>query len=168
MRIADFFSSFKISASGLSAQKKQLNITAENIANSSTTRTIDGTAYKRKVLLKKSISNSPIFSGFLNKARIGLRTSNPNHISASTDKSSRPSSIKDFNITTEVSEKSQFKKLYDPNHPDADEEGYVEYPDINVITEMLDLITASRAYDANVTVMNAAKSMARRTLSMFG
>ncbi len=165
MKIGNFFSSFKITASGLNTQKRQLDITAENIANSSTTRTDKGTPYKRKVLLKKLNSSAPLFTGMLNRARVSVRTTNPNHISSST-KGANSSVIEEFNMETEMVERAQFKKIYDPAHPDADLEGFVEYPDINVINEMLDLITASRAYEANITVMNAAKNMAKKSLEI--
>ncbi len=166
MKISDLFSTFKISSRGLDAYKNQLAITAENIANASTTRTDEGTPYKRKVLLKKAVHDRPIFSKLLNTARIKLRTSNPNHIRSSFYQPDGNSTAGFVDIKMDVLEKEQFKKVYDPNHPDANSEGLVEYPDINVVMEMLDLITASRAYEANITVMNAAKSLARRSLEI--
>ena len=164
MKISDFFSTIKISSEALNVHKTQLAITAENIANASTTRTSEGAPYKRKVLLKKAINEDPIFSGFLKRARTGLRTSNPNHIASGSYKARAGST--EANIETEILEKDQFKKIFDPSHPDANSEGYVEYPDINVVYEMLELITASRAYEANITVMNTAKSLARRSLEI--
>ena len=69
-------------------------------------------------------------------------------------------------IRSEVKEVDEFKRIYDPSHPDADEEGIVTFPDINVVTEMLELISASRAYEANITVMNATKNLAQRSLEV--
>jgi flagellar basal-body rod protein FlgC len=166
MKINNLFSILKISSAGLEAYKTQLSITAENIANVTTTRTNEGKPYKRKFLLKKAIHDRPIFSKFLNRAETRLRTSNPNHINSSSYQRKTGASTGFVDIETNVLEKEEFKKVYEPSHPDADSEGFVQYPDINVVLEMLDLITASRAYEANVTVMNTAKSLARRSLEI--
>ena len=166
MGIRDFFSTFNISAAGLSAEKKQLSATAENIANAKTTRTLDGTPYKRKILSRKASSQSVHFSGALDQARMHLQTSNGRHMNMS---GSTPSGMEQngrSRIETEVKETDEFKKIYEPNHPDADDEGFVAYPEINVVNEMLELISASRAYEANITVMNSTKNLAKRSLEI--
>jgi len=166
MGIRGFFSTFNISAAGLSAEKRQLSATAENIANANTTRTLDGTPYKRKVLSRKAISQPVHFSGALDRARLKLQTSSAHHISKPGYTASGVDPNGRSRIKTEMLEIDEFKKIYEPNHPDADEEGFVSYPEINVVNEMLELISASRAYEANITVMNSTKNLAKRSLEI--
>lgn len=166
MNISDFFSTFKISSAGLSAEQKQLAVTAENIANANTTRTAEGTAYKRKQLVRRVISPRKRFSHELKNASLRLKTSNRQHLSKSHYLPTRVNKTGSGEIKTHVNELREFKRIYDPAHPDANEEGIVEFPEINVITEMLELISASRAYEANITVMNATKNLARRSLEI--
>lgn len=165
MNIGDFFSTFRISSVGLAAEKKQLAVTAENIANANTTRTLEGTAYKRKEMVREMVSHRHPFADVLRNASLRLNTSRQAHF----DNSRYPTRVNRTgspDIKTEIEELDQFKRLYDPSHPDADEEGYVTFPDINVVSEMLSLISASRSYEANVTVMNATKNLARKSLEI--
>ncbi len=166
MEIRNFFSTFNTSAAGLSSAKNQLAVTAENIANATTTRTNEGTPYQRKYLLKQAIKDSNHFGGILNNARLKLATSNGSHLSSAIFQPQDVLAKGGAYIKNEVQESDHFKEVYDPNHPDADEQGIVKYPDINVVTEMLELITASRMYEANITVMNATKNVARRSLEI--
>lgn len=165
MEIRDFFSTLKISSSALNAYKTQLSLTAENIANATTTRTEEGTPYTRKSLLKTSTADPASFSRILDQTRARLRTSHSNHIETGTYEQRRLTNGL-ANLETEIQEQGEFRTVYEPNHPDADAEGYVTYPDINVVWEMLELITASRAYEANVTVMNSVKRLARQSLEI--
>ncbi len=166
MEIRDFFSTFNISAAGLRTQKNQLAITAENIANVTTTRTNDGTPYRRKYLLKRALNDQNHFTSMLNKARVRLATSRSHHISGSRFLPGDVNAKGEVTIKNEVKESERFKEMYDPDHPDADEAGIVRFPDVNVVNEMLELITASRLYEANITMMNASKNLARRALEI--
>ncbi|MFQ5639702.1 MAG: flagellar basal body rod protein FlgC [bacterium] len=166
MEIRDFFSTLDISSAALDSYKTQLALTAENIANASTTRTREGSPYKRKALLRKAIEEQRIFSNLLNQSRLKLRTSKTHHIAQDSFRPHVRGGNRLVDIEQEITEKEQFKKIYDPQHPDADKEGFVQYPDINVVWEMLELITASRAYESNLTVMNAAKNLARQALDI--
>lgn len=144
------FNAFNISATGMSAQRIRMDILAQNAANVNTTRTEDGTPYVRKnVVFEEKSANS--FSTILNSA-----TGNRNAYIGSGVK------------VTEIVEdtKTPMSMVYDPSHPDADEDGYVTYPNVNVVTEMTDLIDATRAYEANVTAFNAAKNMALKALEV--
>ena len=144
------FNAFNISATGMSAQRIRMDILAQNAANVNTTRTEDGTPYVRKnVVFQEKSANS--FSTILNSA-----TGNRNAYIGSGVK------------VTEIVEdtKTPMSTVYDPSHPDADENGYVTYPNVNVVTEMTDLIDATRAYEANVTAFNATKSMALKALEI--
>ena len=141
------FSNFDISASGLTAQRLRMDIISGNIANVNTTRTEDGTPYRRKtpVFKEKTDSFGNTFSGL-------LAGSTNSHQGVEVDQ------IKEDN--------SPFKKVYRPEHPDADDNGYVEMPNVNITTEMVDMIEASRAYEANVRALNTSKSMAMKALKI--
>ena len=144
------FNAFNISATGMSAQRVRMDVLAENAANVKTTRTEDGTPYRRKnVVFQEKSANS--FSTILNSM-----TGSRNAYSGSGVK------------VTEIVEdtKTPMSMVYDPAHPDADENGYVTYPNVNVVTEMTDLIDATRAYEANVTAFNATKTMALKALEI--
>ncbi|MBR5336912.1 MAG: flagellar basal body rod protein FlgC [Lachnospiraceae bacterium] len=143
------FRAFDISASGMTAQRFRTDIIAENVANETTTRTQDGTPYRRKVVAfeEKRITD---FSHVLDSVR-------------ESDKMIG-NGVKVKAIGEDYS--SDFIMKYDPSHPDADENGYVSYPNVNIVTEMTNMIDASRSYEANVTAFNAIKSMASQGLNV--
>lgn len=136
-----FFNSFDISASGMTAQRFRTDIISQNIANASTTRTEDGTPYVRQVVTFAEKSNTP-FDQVLANAQNRYQGSGV-----------KVTSVQDDN-------KTAMKLVYDPSHPDADENGYVSYPNVNIVTEMTNLIDASRSYEANATAFEASKNMA--------
>lgn len=142
-----FLSAMNISASGLTAQRVRLDTIAENISNSNTTRTENGEAYRRKMVVFEPIKQS----GFRN---VLARTSG----GASQTQGVIASQI--------IEDESDFKTVYDPSHPDADENGYVKYPNVDLLKETIDSMEASRAYDANVTAFNAIKEMATKGLEI--
>ncbi|MGN0161727.1 MAG: flagellar basal body rod protein FlgC [Lachnospiraceae bacterium] len=144
------FTGLNISASGMTAQQLRSDIIAENIANVNTTRTENGTPYRRKNVFFTEKTNNPMgsFSSVLTAA----------------SKSIAGQGVKVTKITTDND--TAMKKVYDPSHPDADEDGYVTYPNVNVITEMTDLIDATRSYEANVTSFNATKAMLTKGLEV--
>ena len=141
------FQSFDIAASGMTAQRFRMDTIAENIANVNTTRTEDGTPYRRKIVTFEEKTKSPSFKEVLE----GTQTFNGNGVKV-----------------TKVSEdtKTDFIMTYDPSHPDADENGYVSYPNVNTVTEMTNLIDSSRSYEANVTAFNSMKSMVQAGLQI--
>ncbi len=145
------FQPFDIAASGMTAQRFRMDIIAENIANVSTTRTEDGTPYRRKIV---TFEEKELNAGIPNFRRI-LKDSTAAYYG---------NGVK----VTKVSEDTDtdFIMEYDPSHPDADENGYVSYPNVNTVTEMTNLIDASRAYEANVTAFSAIKSMASSGISI--
>ena len=144
------FDSFNINASGMSAQRYRMDIISENIANANTTRTADGTPYRRKTVVFAEKNN-------------GVGASFGNVFKSASDKY-KGSGVK----VTEVVEDTwtEMNMVYDPSHPDADENGYVTYPNVNTVTEMTNLIDASRSYEANVTAFNATKNMALKGLEL--
>lgn len=140
------FKSIDISASGLTAERLRMDIISKNIANANTTRTSSGTPYRRQVPLFREAQSKISFSAHLSKA-IG-------------------SSGNGVEVVAIKEDKSPFKLAYDPGHPDADKDGYVQMPNIDTVTEMVNMISASRAYEANVTALNTTKSMALKALEI--
>ena len=140
------FGAMDISASGMTAQRIRTDIISQNIANVNTTRDENGEAYRRKtVVFQEKPSNS--FN---------------NDLSVAT--SSIGNGVKVSQIVEDYD--TEMTLVYDPSHPDANEDGYVEYPNVNTVTEMTNLIDASRAYEANITAFNATKSMTTQALQI--
>ncbi|MCM1185493.1 MAG: flagellar basal body rod protein FlgC [Lachnoclostridium sp.] len=142
------FSAFNINASGLTAQRYRMDVISENVANASTTRTADGTPYRRKVVTFVQKGERNDFSKVLGRVTRGF-----------SGQGVRVEAVGEDNVTP-------MNMVYDPSHPDADENGYVTGPNVNIITEMTNLIDASRAYEANSTAFNASKSMALQGLEL--
>jgi len=163
------FSSIQTSASGLRGQRLKMDTTARNLANAETTRTADGTPYRRQVVsfsetLATRIGNR--MAGDAVTGRSALSRTDPRHIAGGASGVSREIIA---GVDAEVGvagDASEFKVVFDPGHPDADEEGYVLMPNVNVITEMVDMITASRAYEANVSAVQSAKEMFAKALDI--
>lgn len=165
MKIDRLFAGLNISAMGLSAQRKRMEAIATNMANAETTRTEAGEPYRRKVVsLRTAASQS--FSGVMHAIGERLSTTDSKHfdtgvVSVGTGDSS-PVGV-DVN---ESADNAPFRLVYDPSHPDADEKGFVRMPNVNIVTEMVDMITASRSYEANVTAANAQKQMSKDALEI--
>jgi len=160
------FDSLDISSSGLSVQRRKLTAIASNLANVDTTRTDEGGPYKRRRVVMLEAPKMSKFTTMLTEEQNRLLRTEDKH---RPEMEPRPGEflIGSGVLSQEVREEPvKPRMVYDPNHPDAREDGMVLYPDINVITEMVDMIAASRAYEANITVMNAAKDMANRSLDI--
>ena len=142
------FTSFDINASGMTAERYRMDIIAENVANANTTRTEDGLPYRRKVVVFEEKNSQTPFHHVLSKAR---------------DRYSG-TGVKVTGVYED--QWTQMKMVYDPSHPDADENGYVTYPNVDTITEMTNLIDASRAYEANATAFTASKNIATKGLDI--
>ena len=165
MKIDQFFKGLNISAHGLSAQRKKMNAIASNIANAETTRTEDGGPYARKIVMMSEKAGDA-FSGMLSSESFQLNTTDSGHIGFS-EVSSRGTDVQTTGVSAdEEIDRTPFKMVYDPSHPDADEGGYVKMPNVNVVNEMVDMISATRSYEANVTAINAAKTMAKDSLEI--
>ncbi|QWU14178.1 flagellar basal-body rod protein FlgC [Paenibacillus sophorae] len=145
----NFGSSFGISASALTAQRLRMDVISSNIANAETTRAsvVDGKAvpYRRKLVVLESKQNdsfSNILSSKMNGGSEGV------------------------SVRSIIEDSSPLKPIYNPTHPDADENGYVYMPNVDVTKEMVDMISASRSYEANVTMLNASKAMVSKALEI--
>lgn len=145
------FSAFNINASGLTAQRLRMDVISENVANANTTRTEDGTPYRRKVVTFAQKGDQTCFSKVLGNVSRGYNGYSGQGV--------KVDGIYEDN-------NSEMKMVYDPSHPDADENGYVTYPNVNIVTEMTNLIDASRSYEANSTAFSASKSIALKGLQL--
>jgi flagellar basal-body rod protein FlgC len=140
------FKSLRISASGLSANKKRMEAISSNIANAQTTRTAEGGPYRRKEVVFGSEPSKESFGEIL-QGKIG-------------------EAMEEVHATEVISSNRPPLAKYEPNHPDADDKGYVYYPNINQMEEMADMISATRSYEANISALNNAKAMAMKALEI--
>lgn len=149
-----FLSSMNIVASGLTAQQLRLDVVAENVTNSTTTRTENGGAYRRKMVVFQSETGRNGFRKAMAKAAYGLA---PNK---------GYDTIGGVKVTQIVEDPTPFKLVYDPEHPDANEDGYVEMPNVDMVKEMTDAMAATQAYSANVTAFNTLKTVIAQGLEI--
>lgn len=163
-KITGLFASLKISSSGLAAQRRRMNIVAENLANISTTKTDEGGPYKRKIVRFHEMQASAIAHRPARAGKLDLAAPHNGFIGNDAEV---PYSDSFSGVRMEVlRDNADPERVYDPSHPDADEFGYVAMPRIDTIVEMVDMISSSRAYEANVTAINTAKDMARKALEI--
>ncbi|MDD4156944.1 MAG: flagellar basal body rod protein FlgC [Candidatus Cloacimonetes bacterium] len=166
------FHSMNISAQGLSVQRTRMNVVSENLANVDTTKTADGGPYRRKIVhiengkYEEGDLKLPQFKEVLQKNRLEMEGTADNHYPAQPFKKLTDESAYGVHVANISEDPAALKMIYDPNHPEANEEGYVAKPNINPVQEMIDLITASRSYEANVTALNSAKDMIRNALKI--
>jgi flagellar basal-body rod protein FlgC len=146
------FDAIDISGSALSAERLRMDVTAENLANAQTTRGANGQPYRRKDVVLEQSPEGGSFGTVLSGA-MGAAGGGP----------SQPSGVR---VAGVVKDTTPNRMVYDPGHPDANAQGYVAMPNVDPVTEMVDLITASRAYESNVTAMQAAKTMFTKTLDL--
>lgn len=142
----DFESSMRISASGLSANRAWINVLSANLANMNTTRTEDGKPYQRRTIIYESVPSADSFDQVLDMAI--------------------DEEVQKVQVTDIVADGRDFKEVYDPSHPDANEQGVVLTPNINQVEEMANLINASRSYEANLAAVNIAKQLALKALEI--
>lgn len=142
----DFETSMKISASGLAAHRAWLNVVSANLANVNTTRTANGKPYERRTLVYESVPGDEGFDQTLNNAL--------------------NEDLQKVKVAEVVPDGREFKEVYDPSHPDANEQGIVEMPNINPVEEMANLMIATRSYEANLAALNTAKQLALKALEI--
>ncbi|QAT41989.1 flagellar basal body rod protein FlgC [Aminipila luticellarii] len=152
-----FLNSMNISASALTAQRQRLDIISENVANIDTTRTEAGGPYRRKMVVFEDKAGDVSFKDSLNQA-ILEKDEDGKMIRRDYSPGVRVSGI--------IEDQSDFKTEYNPEHPDADANGYVRLPNVNMLEETIDSMAATRSYQANVTVLNAVKMMAQKALEI--
>jgi len=139
----DVFSAMETLASGLTAERVRMNVTASNLANSQTTRTESGEAYRRRDVVLEAVNlQDNGFASALEREVSGVQ------------------------VSKIVEDDDPFRRVYDPAHPDAAEDGYVNMPNVNMVEEMVGMVMASRAYEAGVTAMQSVRDMASKALSL--
>jgi flagellar basal-body rod protein FlgC len=143
------FDAMNISATGLTAQRLRMDVISQNIANVSTTRTADGGPYKRRTVLFQEIKENDPFSAYFSDA---VRY--------------RHNQGMGVRVSEIVEDETPSNLVYDPSHPDANEEGYVRMPNVNIVEEMVNMISASRSYEAGITAMTSTKAMIAKTLEI--
>jgi len=139
------FTAIDAAGSGMTAERLRLDVISNNIANANTTRTAEGGPYRRQIVIFQPRSTNASFGELLTgltEPGTGVR------------------------VVGIIKDQSPFRLVYDPSHPDANRDGYVAMPNVNIVAEMVDMMTASRAYEANVAAINAAKSMAMRAIDI--
>ncbi|MDX6702985.1 MAG: flagellar basal-body rod protein FlgC [Baekduia sp.] len=144
------FDAIDSAGSGLSAERLRMDVTSENLANAQTTKGADGQPYRRKEVVLQEAGSAGTFGSVLTAA-LGKGGASVTH---------------GVQVAAIVEDPTALKRIYDPGHPDADKNGYVTMPNVNTVTEMTDLISSSRAYEANVTAMQTAKQMFSKTLDI--
>lgn len=144
--MSGIFSAFRIATSALSGQRLRMDIIANNVANAETTRTEEDGPYQRQAVVFQAAEGERT-----------LPVNLPNQVREP---------VRGLRVTEIIKDDSPGNRVYDPSHPDADEEGFVSYPNVNIVTEMTDMLSATRSYEANVTVFNALKNMALRALDI--
>ena len=146
-----YLTSFRIGSSGLSAQRLRLDVISNNIANAETTRTADGGPYKRQdVVFTTSQKQMPFANMLLVNRKLGEKALQLNGVA----------------VSQIVTDETPGTTVYSPNHPDANAEGYVNYPNVDLVVEMTNMLSATRSYEANLNVIDAARTMAQRALEI--
>ncbi|MFC1823547.1 flagellar basal body rod protein FlgC [Thermodesulfobacteriota bacterium] len=142
----DLMKTIDVAASGMTSQRTRLNVISMNLANANTTRTAEGTPYRRKTAVFEAI---PVGGAFDHQLQAVMR-----------------SKIYGVKVKEILPVPGDFKRIFDPSHPDADENGYVFLPNVNLVQEMVNMLNANRAYEANAAVIKTAKEMAMRAMEI--
>jgi flagellar basal-body rod protein FlgC len=160
------FSTIEISGTGMSVQRRKMNVVAQNIANAETTRTEEGGPYRRKKVEVSSENEKLPFETILHNTQGELSRTHRSHIPSQPFESGDTAQVA-VAKGEEISEgEDSYRLLYDPTHPDADEKGYVKMPNIDIINEMVDMMAANRAYEANANAVASYKEMLKGALDI--
>lgn len=149
--MSSIFSTFRVTTSALTAQRLRMDVIAGNVANAETTRTEEGGPYQRRQVVFKT------------NPSVGLTSP---ALSSSFPSGTADAEAGGVRVDEILVDDTPGHRTYDPAHPDADEDGFVTYPNVNIVTEMTDMLSATRSYEANVTVFSALKSMVQNALNM--
>lgn len=152
-----FFDGYDVATSGMSAQRSRINVVSSNIANAQTTHGTDGGPYKKQNVIFEEV--------LLESAKSNTNNTNNTNLMDS-EKSVDPLSLRGVGVREIIDSKDEAILKYEPEHPDANEDGYVAYPNINPVIEMVDLIEAMRSYEANVASFKSQKDMDTKTLDI--
>ncbi len=165
MKLDRIFAGLNISSRGLSVQRRRMDSIAENLANAETTKTEGGGPYRRKIVELKARS-AQVFASAFRQASVPLATTQPGHVTGGGFVTGEASPAMSSIEAQEAVDPAPPRLVYDPGNPDADPNGYVAMPNVNVVTEMVNMISASRSFEANVVAITAAKNMAKDSLEI--
>ena len=154
-----FLDSMNIAASGLTASRMRMDVISENIANAEATRTVEGGPYTRKATVYEAVNSGKSFDSLL-ADKLGSDYRIGNKIGRFEN------TVGGVTVKEVVDDKSEYISVYDPEHPDADEDGYVLYPNVDTTQEVLDMMSATRAYQMNLNALDAVKTMASQALKI--
>ncbi len=164
--MSGIFKAIDVASTGMTVQRQKMDVVSENIANIDTSRTAEGGPYQRQRVIVSEADPRAKFSEAMNTAHNKLSRTNSRHLKG------QALSMNDAKDTNKVSGReisdpdSSFKLVFDPSHPDADSDGYVQMPDIEMINEMVDMIAANRAYEANIATISSSKQMLNEALDI--
>jgi len=164
--MSGIFKAIDVAAAGMTVQRQKMDVVSENIANIDTSRTPEGGPYRRQRVLVSDVDSKKSFSLAMSAAHDKLARTNPRHIKGrihALGNSTEPDKVTGQAVSDPD---SSFKLVYDPSHPDADSDGYVKMPDIEMINEMVDMIAANRAYEANISTISTSKRMLNEALDI--
>jgi len=160
------FSNIKISGTGMSVQRRKMNVVAENIANAETTSTAEGGPYRRQRLEVEAETDKIPFKTVLKKTYSNLARTRRRHMPGFPTGLEKREEVSVATGKAVAEGPDSYKLIYDPSHPDADADGYVKMPDIEIINEMVDMISANRGYEANAMAISASKEMIKNALDI--
>jgi flagellar basal-body rod protein FlgC len=164
--MAGLLSSIEISSRGLSVQRAKMNVVADNIANAQTIETEKGGPYRRQRVIVKQDKVQGSFNSALRNARVNLVGTDKGHMKGRSFKVGRREEFSVAKMEVITDPESSYRLVHDPSHPNANEDGYVRMPDIEIINEMVDMMIATRAYEANTVAIASAKKMAKDALDI--
>lgn len=164
--MASIINAIGISSQGLSIQRAKLDATAQNLANVETTQTKEGGPYRRKQVVVREDTFRDSFASALKRNDTPLTRTHRGHIKGQVKTYTNSVELSSAEGNEVEAPKDSYRLVFDPSHPDANEEGYVKMPDIEVINEMVDMMSASRAYEANTVAISSAKQMAKDALDI--
>jgi len=164
--VSGIFNAIDISASGMTLQRRKMDVVSQNLANVETTRTNEGGPYRRKRVVVNEVKDQVPFRNVMNQAQTRLTRTNNGHLGGKSVSRHESLEVSKANAKEVDDPNSGVKLIHDPSHPDANDDGFVAMPDIEVINEMVDMMAASRAYEANTTAILTAKDMAKNALEI--
>ncbi len=161
-----FIQVFRVAARGLNGQRAAIGAATENIANAGVSRTANGESYKiKRAVQRAETASESRFAKTLSRFRMNTTRTDSAHLPQPAGPSSN-TPLFEAGPTTEIQETEKMRMEFDPSHPDADENGYVQYPDVNVVEEMASIVSANRLYEANLASVQAAREMIKRTIDI--
>jgi flagellar basal-body rod protein FlgC len=164
--MSGILNAIEVSSQGLSIQRARMNTVARNIANAETTRTDEGGPYRRRRVVVEEQENKTGFRNMIKHAGTQLSRTSKQHMSAQPNLVTSNVKTPTVGFEESIDTQSNFKIVHDPSHPDANAEGYVEMPDVEIVTEMVDMMAATRAYEANTVAIASAKKMAQNAMEI--